>query len=230
MTSLLEKVGILISANLHYMVNQALQANSLAVVDEYIRRVEDNLEALEDAAATVGGEAKTLRRKQKEFDAKAEELDRNIDIFLGEGKEQLAMAAQSRYNTMKQLADQYQEQASAQEAEFQKLLDARLKLEAKLTQVKQERINLEAMLQLAKSKEATHEAISSIGDVSTEAVGMDDIKGDIQRRLDKAEAQSEIDAGKLDKQMSEVLETNELEQQLAARRARLGMATTASGS
>jgi len=230
MTSLLEKVGILISANLHYMVNQALQANSLAVVDEYIRRVEDNLEALEDAAATVGGEAKTLRRKQKEFDAKAEELDRNIDIFLGEGKEQLAMAAQSRYNTMKQLADQYQEQASAQEAEFQKLLDARLKLEAKLTQVKQERINLEAMLQLAKSKEATHEAISSIGDVSTEAVGMDDIKGDIQRRLDKAEAQSEIDAGKLDKQMSEVLETNELEQQLAARRARLGMASTASGS
>ena len=230
MASLLEKVGILISANLHYMVNQALQANSLAVVDEYIRRVEDNLEALEDAAATVGGEAKTLRRKQKEFDAKAEELDRNIDIFLGEGNQQLAMAAQSRYNTMKRLADQYQEQASAQEAEFQKLLDARLKLEAKLTEVKQERINLEAMLQLAKSKEATHEAISSIGDVSTEAVGMDDIKGDIQRRLDKAEAQSEIDAGKLDKQMSEVLETNELEQQLAARRARLGMASTASGS
>ncbi len=230
MASLLEKVGILISANLHYMMNQALQANSLAVVDEYIRRVEDNLEALEDAAATVGGEAKTLRRKQKEFDAKAEELDRNIDLFLGEGKEQLAMAAQSRYNTMKQLADQYQEQATAQEAEFQKLLDARLKLEAKLTQVKQERINLEAMLQLAKSKEATHQAISSIGDVSTETVGMDDIKADIQRRLDKADAQSEIDAGKLDKQMAEVLETNELEQQLAARRARLGMASTASGS
>lgn len=230
MASLLEKVGILISANLHYMVNQALQANSLAVVDEYIRRVEDNLEALEDAAATVGGEAKTLRRKQKEFDAKSEELDRNIDLFLGEGKEQLAMAAQSRYNTMKRLADQYREQADAQEAEFQKLLDARLKLEAKLTEVKQERINLEAMLQLAKSKEATHEAISSIGDVSTEAVGMDDIKADIQRRLDKAEAQSEIDAGKLDKQMAEVLETNELEQQLAARRARLGMASTASGS
>ena len=207
MASLIEKVGILISANLHYMVNQALQANSLAVVDEYIRRVEDNLEALEDAAATVGGEAKTLRRKQKEFDAKSEELDRNIDIFLADGKDQLAMAAQSRYNTMKRLADQYKEQADAQEKEFQTLLDARLKLEAKLTEVKQERIQLEAMLQLVKSKEATHQAITSIGDVSTEAVGMDDIKADIERRLAKAEAQSEIDAGKLDKQMAEVLET-----------------------
>ncbi|MCO6453449.1 MAG: PspA/IM30 family protein [Caldilineales bacterium] len=228
MASLLEKVGTLISANLHWMVNQALQANSLAVVDEYIRRVEDNLEALEDAAATVGGEAKTLRRKQREFEAKADELDRNIDLFLREGNENLAMAAQSRYNTMRELADTYREHADSQEAEFQKLLDAKLRLEAKLTEVKQERVHLEAMLELAKSKEATHKAVQAVGDVSTDAAGMDDIKGAIQRRLDKAEAQGEIDASKLDRQMDEVLETSEIETQLAARRARLGLSESAS--
>ncbi|NOZ71650.1 MAG: hypothetical protein GXP38_07015 [Chloroflexi bacterium] len=227
MASLIEKVSILISANLHWMVNQALQANNMAVVDEYIRRVEDNLEALEDAAATVGGEAKTLRRKQREFEAKANELDRNIDLFLREGKDKLAMAAQSRYNTMKRLADTYREQADAQEAEFQKLLDAKLRLEAKLTEVKQERIHLQAMLELAKSKEATHKAVQAVGDVSTEATGMDDIKAEIQRRLDKATAQGEIDSQKLDRQMEEVLETSEIEQQLAARRARLGMSDAA---
>jgi len=227
MASLLEKVGVLISANLHWMINQALQANNLAVVDEYIRRVEDNLEALEDAAATVGGEAKTLRRKQREFEAKAQELDRNIDLFLREGKDKLAMAAQSRYNTMARLADTYRQQADAQEAEFQKLLDAKLRLEAKLTEVKQERVHLQAMLELAKSREATHKAIKAIGEVSTEATGMDDIKAEIQRRLDKATAQGEIDAQKLDRQMEEVLETSEIEQQLAARRARLGMSDAA---
>ncbi|MCP4168430.1 MAG: hypothetical protein GY759_21405 [Chloroflexi bacterium] len=227
MASLLEKVSVLISANLHWMANQALQANSLAVVDEYIRRVEDNLEALEDAAATVGGESKTLRRKQREFDAKAEELDRNIDLFLREGNEKLAIAAQSRYNTMKRLADTYREQADAQEAEYQKLLEAKLRLEAKLTEVKQERIHLQAMVELAKSKEAAHDAVKAVGDVSTEASGMEDIKESIQRRLDKATAQSEIDSQKLDRQMEEVLETNEIEQQLAARRARLGMSDAA---
>ncbi len=229
MASLLEKVSILISANLHWMANQALQANSMAVVDEYIRRVEDNIEALEDATATVGGEAKTLRRKQHEFDAKAEELDRNIDLFLSEDKAKLAMAAQSRYNTMKSLADTYREQADNQEVAYQELLDAKLRLEAKLTEVKQERINLRAMLELAKSKETAHEAIDAIGDVSTEASGMDDIKESIQRRLDKASAQSEIDAQKLDRQMEEVLETNAIESQLAARRARLGLAAGAAG-
>jgi len=229
MANLLEKVGILISANLHWLANQALEANSLAVVDEYIRRVEDNIEALEDATATVGGEAKTLRRKQREFEAKAEELDRNIDLFLAEGKDKLAMAAQSRYNTMKSLADTYREQADAQEVEYQKLLDAKLRLEAKLTEVKQERIQLRSMLELAKSKETAHEAVQAVGDVSTEASGMDDIKESIQRRLDKASAQSEIDAQKLDRQMEEVLETNAIESQLAARRARLGMAAGAEG-
>lgn len=227
MASLLEKVGVLISANLHWMVNQALEANSVAVVDEYIRRVEDNIEAVEDAAATVGGEAKTLRRKQQEFQAKADELDRNIDLFLGEGKDQLAMAAQSRYNTMKSLADTYRTQADLQETEFQKLLEAKLRLEAKLTEVKQERVHLEAMLELAKAREAAHEAVAAVGDVSTEAAGMEDIKAAIERRLAKTEAQAEIDSKKLDRQMEEVLETREIEDQLAARRARLGLAQAA---
>ncbi len=227
MASLLEKVGVLISANLHWMVNQALEANSVAVVDEYIRRVEDNIEAVEDAAATVGGEAKTLRRKQQEFQAKADELDRNIDLFLGEGKDQLAMAAQSRYNTMKSLADTYSTQADLQESEFQKLLEAKLRLEAKLTEVKQERVHLEAMLELAKAREAAHKAVAAVGDVSTEAAGMEDIKSAIERRLAKSEAQAEIDSKKLDRQMEEVLETREIEDQLAARRARLGLAQAA---
>ena len=63
MASLLERVNTLISANLNYLVSKALKANSIAVIDEYIRKIEDNLEALEDAAATVGGEAKGMRRK-----------------------------------------------------------------------------------------------------------------------------------------------------------------------
>ena len=130
MAGLLERVGTLISANINWLVSSALKANSMAVVDEYIRRVEDNLEALEDAAATVGGEAKTLRRKYDDFDAQVDALDKNIDLLLREGKDSLAVAAQSRYNTLARLADTYQEQALHQEAEFQKLLDAKLKRHA----------------------------------------------------------------------------------------------------
>jgi phage shock protein A len=223
MATLLDRVGTLISANLNYLVSQALKANSMAVVDEYIRRVEDNLEALEDAAATVGGEAKTLRRKYDEFNGKATELDGNIDLFLKQSKEDLAVAAQSRYNTMKRLADQYKEQAAAQEVEFQKLLDAKLKLEAKLSEVKQDRADLEAKLELARSKEVTHKVVEGVAGVTPAEAGLAEIREEIQRRLDKATAQGEIDAKRLDNQMAEVLEKDTLDRQIAERKAKLGL-------
>lgn len=223
MASLLDRVGTLISANLNYLVSKALKANSMAVVEEYIRKVEDNLEALEDAAATVGGEAKGLRRKQGEFQAKADELDHNIDLFLQQGKEDLARAAQSRYNTIARLAETYEEQATAQEQEFQKLLDAKLKLEAKLTEIKQEKVELQAMLDLAKSKELTHKVVEGVAGTTSAEAGIAEMREEIRRRLDKATAQGEISASRLENQMAEVLEENTLDAQLAERKKRLGM-------
>ncbi len=223
MASLLERVGTLISANLNYLVSKALKANSMAVVDEYIRNVEDNLDALEDAAATVGGEAKTLKRKYEELLAQTRELDKNIDLFLKQGKDDLAQAAQYRYNTVKRLADTYGEQSTYQDREYQKLLDAKLKLEAKLTEAKRERTELQAMLDLAKSKELTHKVVEGVGGVTVSESGIDEIREEIQRRLDKATAQGEIDAKRLDRQMAEALEKDTLDRQIAERKARLGL-------
>jgi len=223
MASLLDRVSTLISANINWLVTSALKANSMAVVEEYIRKVEDNLEALEDAAATVGGEAKTLRRKYEEFQAQVDALDKNIDLLLKEGKETLAVAAQSRYNTLERLAETYKTQAEHQETEFQKLMDAKLKLEAKLTEAKQERVELQAMLDLAKSKEMTHKVVEGIGGVTTSEAGISDMREEIQRRLDKAAAQGEIDASRLDNQMAEILEERTITGQLEERRRKLGL-------
>ncbi|MCB0131591.1 MAG: PspA/IM30 family protein, partial [Caldilineaceae bacterium] len=159
MASLLEKVSTLISANLHYMVDQALKTNSLAVIDQYIRQVENNLADLEDAAATVGGEVKSLKRKLAEYEQKLQEQDRAIDAFLVEGNEAAAVAVQSKLNSTKRLVETYQLQAERQESEFKKLLDAKVKLEARMATMKQEREELQALLELAKSKETTVKAM-----------------------------------------------------------------------
>jgi phage shock protein A len=224
MASLLDKVAILIKANLHYLVDQALKQNSLAVIDQYIREVEDNLDKLEDAAATVGGQVKTLKRKFDEFQTKADELDHNIDILLQEGREELAVAAQSKLNSTQRLADNYGEQHARQKAEYEKLLDAKLKLEAKLTTIKQEREELQALLDLARAKELTAKAISSLDDLV--GAGDDDIgriAESIRTRLDKAAARGEMAATRLDAQMDEVLERTTIDAQLAERKKRLGM-------
>ena len=224
MASLLEKVSTLISANLHYMVDQALKTNSLAVIDQYIRQVENNLGELEDAAATVGGEVKSIKRRLVEHEQRHQEIDRAIDAFLNEGNESAAIAAQSQLNSVQRMVATYQEQVSRQETEFKKLLDAKVKLEARLSTMKQERQELEALLELAKSKETTVKAMKSLDDLM--GSGDSDIKRiaeSVYSRLDKASTASEMRAASLDEQMDQVLESSALKAQLAERKKKLGI-------
>jgi len=224
MASLFDKVQTLVSANLHAIVDRALQSNSIAVIDEYIRQVENSLDELEDAIATVGGQLKTLQRKQAEFEAQARDLDKNIDAMLLQGRSDLASAAQSKLNSVQGLAENYKQQAERQSAEYQKLLDARLKLEARLSTIKQEREELVGLLDLAKSKEITVKAVGSLDDL----VGAGDsdiarVAESIRARLDKAQARSEMQATRMDAQMDDILKRSEVESQLEERRKRLGL-------
>jgi phage shock protein A len=224
MASLLSKVQTLVSANLHSLVDRALKANSVAVLDEYIRQAENNLDDLQDALVTVRGQVKTLERKWKLFQAEADQIDADIDRLLKAGKEDLAVAAQAQYNSKADMAEQYRDQYEKQKAEADKLGDARLKLEAKLTTIKQEREHLLALLELAKSKEIAAKTIRSLDDL--QGIGDSDIArvGDaIRSRLDRADAEVETYADRLDNRMDEVLQTAKLDDQLAERRRRLGL-------
>jgi phage shock protein A len=225
MATLLEKVQTLISANLHEMVDKALETNSVAVMKQYIRDAENNLNELEDAAATVGGEVKSMERKYKEYKKKADQLDRNIDALLMQGKADLARAAQNELNSARRLQEQYHEQWVRQQREYESLLNARLKLQAKLQTIRQEQKELEALMRLAKSKETTVKAIKSLDDLM--GVGDADIARlgeSIRSRLDKASAHSEMYADRLDNQMDAALGSAELDLQLEERKRRLGLA------
>lgn len=224
MATLLEKVSTLISANLHSLVDEALKTNSLAVIDQYIRQVEDSLDDLEDAAATVGGEVKSLRRKLNDLEQKEDELDQAINAFLVEGNEETAAAVQSKLNSTQRLITTYQEQSQRLNTEYQKLLGAKVKLEARLSTMKQQREELQALQELAKSKEVAVEAMRGLDDLM--GAGDTDISRmaeSIYARLDKASTAAEMRATNLDEQIDGVLDRSTIDAQLLERKAKLGL-------
>jgi phage shock protein A len=224
MASLLGKVQTLVSASLHAMVDNALKANSVAVFDEYIRQAENNLDELEDALVTVRGQVKTLQRKYEMFQAEAGQIDADIDRLLKLGKEDLAVAAQAQYNSKAELGQDYKEQWEKQQVEADKLTNARLKLEAKLTMIKQEREQIVALIELARSKEIAAKTIRSLDDLA--GLGDADIgrvTEQIRARLDRADAEIDITATSLETQMDEVLGKERLTDQLTERKRRLGL-------
>ncbi len=222
MATLLDKVSTLISANLHALVDQALKANSLAVIDQYIRQVEDNLESLADAAATVGAEIKSIRRKLDEHEKKSKGLDRAVDAFLTENNETAAASTQSQLNSTLQLIATYKQQIATQEVEYQKLLDARVKLESRLATMRQQRTELQSLLELAKSKEIVVKTIKSLDDLTGSGdTDISRIAQSIYARLDKATAATELRSASLDEQIDQVLGRDMINQQLAERKKRL---------
>ncbi len=224
MASLLQKIQTLISANLHAMVDQALESNSIKVFDEYIRQAENNIGELEEAAATVGGSVRTLKRKYDEFSSQAEKLDRDIDMLLTRGKTQLAAAAQADLNSKQQLAQEYYEQWQQQQKEYEALMNSRLKLEAKLTSMRQEREHIVALIELTEAKKTTVKAIKSLDDL----VGVGDqdvarIGESIRAELDRADARLEMESGSLEDQIDEAIGSSAIDAQLEERRRRLGL-------
>ena len=220
--SLFEKINTLISANMHAIVDRALEANSVQVMDEYIRQVERNLEALEDSAATVGGTVKTLKRKYEEFAAAAEKLDRDIDTLIVKGKDDLAAAAQAELNTKQQLSQEYYQQWQDQETQYNKMLDMRLKLESRLTSIKQEREHLRALIELAEAKKVTTKTIKSLDDLSN--VGDAEITSltdRIRNSLDREDARLEMATKNLSDAVDEAVRGSEVERQLDERKRRL---------
>jgi phage shock protein A len=222
--SILEKINTLISANLHSMVDSALQSNSIKVMDEYVRQAERNLDELEEATVTVGGSVRTLKRKHDEYTQAAEKLDRDIDTLLTQGKAELAAQAQQNLNKQQQLAQEYYEQWQQQQTEYQNMLNARLKLEARLSTIKQEREHLKSLIELAEAKKVTTKTVKSINDLA--GVGDDEVRSladSIRARLDREDAQLEASTSRLQDKVEDSLERGMVDAQLEERRKRLGL-------
>jgi phage shock protein A len=224
MASLVSKFRTLISANLHYLFDKALQSQSLSVLDEYIRKMTRQMRELYASIETVAGNIQTVQRRYKELGGKAEELNAAVDAFLVEGRNAQALAAQSRLNATREMMDTYRQEHQRLSAGYKTLDDVYVKLEARFLMVKQQREELEHLLNLAKSREKLSSTIRSLDDLTGEGdADVARVAEGIRQRLDQAEAHNEVLLGSLDRQLEDALSSVEIESQLEARRQRLGI-------
>lgn len=222
MPSILQKVRTLFSANLHGMIDRALETNSLKVMDEYIRQVERNLDALEDSAATVGGSVRTLKRKYEEFSNQTDKLDRDIDTLILRGKNDLAAAAQAEMNTKQELAQEYYEQWQSQQEQYQGMLNMRMKLEGRLNTIKQEREKMRSLLELAETKKVMTKTLRSMDKLDTSGdQEIDSLLDSIYAQIDQEDARADLASRKLSDQIEDTVGIGQVELQLEERRQRL---------
>lgn len=169
MASLLEKVNLLVSANLHGLVNTALRANSVAVLDEQIRRAHESQDQLEDTIATVMADVAVETGKNAALKESVVHLDRNARTLLAAGKEGQAAILVAE----KQVKDAALKRSDAslvsQTADLEKLRQAQGALKVKITDLQTTRDNVDQALRIAKTKRIVVRTFDQLTDVLQES-------------------------------------------------------------
>jgi len=226
MTSLLDKIQTLVSADLNRLVDRALQANEAAVFQHHIRELQTLQEQLADQLAEVRGEITQLRQRSDEMQALVIRQDQEVDQLLQAGLHEEALAAQDRLNQSRLAAGRLTEQVDRLEAQYAQMVAAKAQLDARATALLQTEPEVEGLVGLARAKELTAAAGRSLEDLA--GLGDPDVArvvGSIRARLAEAEAQiQELERrGLAHGETPAVLKRTELEGQLEARKARLGL-------
>jgi phage shock protein A len=219
--SLLDKVKILISASLHSLLDRALESNSLAVFDEYIREAERSMETLKSALVDLSVTIKTLRAKYEEASNEAARLDLQVDAALQADKSVLAKVGQSKLNHQLEIARTYQDQYQKQNAAYKTLLEVVQVLQSKVDILYSQRDQVATLLELIKSKNVIARSIKDVQSIADDRTAR--IVEEVRTQLDTADARLEVATTRLSNQIDQEIEDTNLEAQLEARRQRLGL-------
>lgn len=220
--SLLSKIGVLVSATLHSILDRALQSNSLGVFDEYIRQAESSMRLLEDALVDLKATVKGLAGKYDRAADDAARLDLEVDQLLKAGKESLAKATMLRMNSALDIARSYKDQYEKQKTAVDTLVEVVHVLHAKVDVLKSQREQVATFLQLIKTKNIAARSIKDIEKISDTKTAA--IIEDVRSQLDVADARLEVATTRLSTEIEAGIGDATLEAQLEERRQRLGLA------
>ncbi len=226
MASLLEKVQTLVAADLNRLVDRALRSNEPALFQHHLRELQTLQEELAGQQVSVQADLTELRRKSAEQQALVVKQDLEVDALLQAGLQEDALAAQDRLNRTREVAGRLASQLDKLEAQYAQMVEAKAQLDARVTTLRQSEPQVEGLVGLARAKQLTAEAMKSLE--SLEGAGDPDVARvvtSVRSRLAEAEAQlHELEQRALAHgETPEVLKRKELENQLEARKARLGL-------
>ena len=230
MASLLQKIRVMVSADLNRLVDRALGSNETAVFQHHVRQLQSLQEQLVGQLAQVRAELTQLRRRSDEQQALLVKQDQEVDALLTAGLQEDALAAQDRLNQTRLKAAHLTSQVEKLDEQYAQMIEAQAQINARVAALQPSAPEVDSLVGLARAKELTATTMQSLDDLS--GAGDPDVArvvGSIRSRLSEAEAHiQELEQRALAHgETPEALKRMELESQLEARKARLGMPTTA---
>jgi len=219
--SILQKIGILVSATLHSIVDRALESRSVAVFDEYIRQASESMRTIEAALVDLKATVRTLHSKYNAAADEAAKLDLQIDAALKAGRESVAKASLVKLNSLMEIAHTYKDQYEKQNKAFNTLSDVVQVLQSKVDVLRAQRDQVATLIEIVKTKNVAARSIKDIEKIDDGRA--EQIMNRVKAEMDTADARLEVATMRLSAEIEETVGDLSIEAQLEERRQRLGL-------
>ncbi len=226
MENLGQKARVLSLAWLHQITNAAIDANSIPVVQQYIRDLEKAIADLREAQAANNGAIAGLNRQISQFHQQEATLNTQADALLQlkPPREDLAATVEQRLQAVESnlppLNNQL-EQAQTIHAQYEQAMDA---LDAKHTTMMRQLQTLQSLDASASAEERAAHAMHAVNNALGGTSSIDDITGRIQSRADVAQSRLQQELGAMappTDPVADALAQSDMQRRIAARRERL---------
>ncbi len=231
MENLGQKARVLSLAWLHQVADAAIDAHSIPVVQQYIRDLEKAMSDLREAQATNTGAIAGLNRRISQLHQQQATLNTQADALLqlNPPREDLAATVEQRLQVVEgdliPLNNEL-EKVRAIQGQYEQAMDS---LEAKHSTMIRQLQSLQSIDASANAETRAAQALHSVNNALGSTNSIDNISGRIQNRADVAHArlQQELNAATPPADpVADVLAQSEMQQRIAARKARLGIGGT----
>lgn len=228
MTSILERLDDLIRGSLHRFVDRALERNSLILYDQDLRDMDAAIAHLEEATAGMYAAARANERHLAQHQEKVAQLVQKLEWLTAKGVEPTSermMVAQAELEAKRALVIDTQAQIERQQAQYETLVKKAAETRVIAQTLRDSRPRMESLLALTRAYrsvervELTLEGLRGLGGDS-EVV---EVADSIYQRFYEAEVRLEAIRQAEDLELLAELEQAQVEDQLAARRRRLGL-------
>jgi phage shock protein A len=218
--SLLEKVKDLISANVNDMLTKAEDPEKMA--NEYLRQLNDQYYEAKTMVAAAMADETRLYQKMIEAQSEKERWQRQAELALRDGKEDMAKQALQRKLQARQLAETYEQQYTVQDEQVDDLEEALALLDARISETQARRDLIVAKKHRLQTMQALQGATNSIKNTSGQDK-LNQLEERIDHQVATAEALAQLESGALDTQFDQLDNDVAVDAELAELKRSLGL-------
>ena len=219
--TLLDRMLLLVAANVNALLTRAEQSNSVGLLDEHINRLREAHGELLAAEGVERGHARDFVRRVESTRAQASKYDSEINQLLVRGERALAATLQARLNATTRGLDQLLSGLAECHAETGRLGDARFRIAGQIELAQAARQQLVALLARKRAAEARLRATALAGRFDAlEALGEGPIER-VRMELDVLAGRQEVEADRQPDRLESALVMDAIDRQLRERELRL---------